>query len=123
MGGGLMVRSVDICSLCGWIDFAALDGWAENAIKLSLAKRAQAAGVASGTRPFAFVVLGDAADLSLDDLLVQAFTAVSEIPRNEDGTPERGRATEIYHKLRAEIQRMIRIAVANEVACVKPLPE
>lgn len=76
MGGGKLVRSVEICMGCQWIDFAALDGWAENAIKENLSRRAQRIAVASDTEPFAFVERSDEV-LSMSEIAFQALGAAS----------------------------------------------
>ena len=76
MGGGKLVRSVEICMGCNWIDFAALDGWAENAIKESLERRAQRIAVATETEPFAFVERSDEV-LSMSEIAFQALGAAS----------------------------------------------
>lgn len=113
------VRWLEKCSLCDWINVAALDGWAENAIKLSLNKRSQQAALAAETDPFAFVQGGDGADLSLEDILVQAFSAiqVATAAMHEIGTEQfHRRAKAIFSGSMAEIQRMIGIAVKNEIA-------
>lgn len=115
--GGKWVRWVEQCSLCKWIDASALDGWAENAIKLSLNKRSQQAALAAGTEPFAFVQGGDGADLSLEDILVQAFSAIQVHGMQQGMDASTGkRMSQIYKGTMAEIQRLIKIAVKNELA-------
>lgn len=114
---------VERCRLCGWIDGSALQKWADNAVKLSLTRRAQHAAIASTTEPFAFVQGGDGADLSLEDILVQAFSAVQvhtiEVQETKQGYDPK-RISAIYRGTMAEIQRLIGIAVKNELAVVAP---
>jgi hypothetical protein len=110
ISAGNLVRFVERCSFCGWIDGAALDGWAENAIKLSITERAQTIAVAAGTQPFAFVQMGEK-DLTLEDVIIQALGAASvawESPENA-GRPDSDRAQQIFMRLRGEIIRFMNI--------------
>lgn len=76
MGGGVLVKSVEICNPCGWINFAALDGYAEAAIKESMDRRAQRIAVAAQTEPFSFVQMpGD--ELTFEEVVFQALGAAS----------------------------------------------
>jgi hypothetical protein len=99
-GEGKYVRAVEICSSCGWIDFAALDGYAENAIKESLTRRAQQIAVAVDTEPFAFVERFDEV-LSLEDIVTQALAAASLLDAADPKIHSRGRS--------------IRVALMNEI--------
>lgn len=74
--GGEKVRYVERCTKCGWIDPVALDGWADNAIKEAMAKRAQNIAVAAGTEPFAFVQR-PGEELTFEEILFQALGAAS----------------------------------------------
>jgi hypothetical protein len=105
---GKLVRWVEICSQCGWIDAAALDGWAENAIKLNLSERAQNIALAAGTEPFTFVTrTGEDQQpepLALEEILAQALGAASmcwvERPKGEfNGS----RAKAVYDALWMEV--------------------
>lgn len=114
---GRKVRWVEICSLCHWIDGAALDGYADNAIKESLSDRAQRIAVAAETQPFAFVQL-KGQDLTLQEILFQALGAASmcwEAPEKA-GVFDGARAQQVGEALLREVNRALAIAqCAGEV--------
>lgn len=100
MGPGKMVRSVDFCMGCDWIDFAALDRYAEAAIKESMTERAQRIAVASETEPFAFVQRSDEV-LSMSEIAAQALAAATLMERNDTFSDKR--AQQIHRALMDEI--------------------
>jgi hypothetical protein len=107
---GKLVRFVEICKLCGWIDAEALDGWAENAIKVNATENAQNIALAAGTKPFAFVQREEDG-LKLEEVLGQALGAASMCWDHPDraGIFNSRRAKEIYVRLYAEVRRFQRL--------------
>lgn len=110
ISGGEMVRFVERCSLCGWIDAAALDRWAEDSIKNAMSKRAQRIAVAADTEPFAFAQ-PSSGDLSLEEVLFQALGAASMcwMPRPSHAEFDSARAHRIGTALMAEVNRFMRL--------------
>lgn len=103
--GGQMVKWVEICSLCGWIDTAALDRWAADAIINAMTKRAQRIAVATETEPFTFVQ-SSTEELPLKEIVGQALGAASmcwEFP-DRGGIFDSVRAGQIYRALEREIE-------------------
>lgn len=108
---GKLVRWIEQCSLCGWIDNAALDGWAENAVKNALSERAQNIAVSIGTEPFAFVQR-EGAELTLEDVLLQAFAAVTAASQGAgDGGYDINRMQQIFARTRGELVRFQQLAM------------
>lgn len=103
---------VEQCQNCGWIDAASLQWWADNAVKMSLAERAQRIAVAVDTEPFAFVQRPDE-ELTLDEVLGQALGAAStcwsEKQVLQAGEFNGSRAAAIYRALRAEVERFMKL--------------
>jgi hypothetical protein len=109
-GNAKLIRFVERCSLCGWIDGVALDRWAEQAYKEQMTTRAQRIALASETQPFAFVQESDA-DLTLQEILGQALGAASvcwEFP-DRGGVFDSTRAKRIYDALEREVDRALRL--------------
>lgn len=106
---GQKVKWVERCAFCGWIDAAALDRWADNAIKESISQRAQRIAVATETEPFAFVQRSDE-ELSLEEILFQSLGAASMCwdPRPGNLVFDSSRAAAIGHNLLAEVNRAMR---------------
>jgi hypothetical protein len=102
--GSKFIRRVIQCTRCGWLDSAALDRWAEQALKEQQTKNAQNIALATEIEPFAFVVrTGE--DLTLSEILGQALGAASMCwdPR-PTGVFDSTRAKRIYEALIAEVQ-------------------
>jgi hypothetical protein len=111
-----MVRFVEQCSLCCWIDGRALDGWAEAAIKESASKMAQRIAIATETEPFKFVQQHGQV-LTLREILFQAMGAASvcwsERSLMDAGEFDSTRAKRIAEALQAEVDRALRHAGAE----------
>lgn len=105
------VKFIERCHVCGWIDEASLAWWVEDAIKLSLSKRAQRIAIAASQTPFAFVqTAGD--DLTLEEILFQALGAASMCWVGGTGDLEfdSSRAKEIGLALMREVDRAMHMA-------------
>jgi hypothetical protein len=100
VGSGKLVRTVERCDLCGWIDFAALDGYAEAAIKESMEARAQRIAVAAETEPFSFVQRSDE-KLTFEEVVFQALGAASMCWINQE-TGERSTGHLLFDSTRAK---------------------
>lgn len=117
--GGRKVRWVEVCSVCGWINGAALDGYADNAVKESLTARAGRIAVAVETEPFSFVQ-PSSGDLPLREILTQAFAAVHLDGARQGLNSSHGRRlTEILERTQAEVERYARIERAEALRSVK----
>lgn len=108
--GATLIRRVIQCTRCGWLDPAALDRWAESALKEQQTRNAQNIALASEIEPFSFVEAPGQV-LSLSEILGQALGASSmcwiETPTGEfDST----RARRIYQALELEIQQEMEMA-------------
>lgn len=110
-GGGELVKSVDKCSFCGWIDFAALDRWAELAIKNAGSQRAQRIGMAASLEPFTFVQQAGE-ELALEEILSQALGAASMcwIPRPSTAEFDGSQALRIFQALKHEVEMALQKA-------------
>jgi hypothetical protein len=122
LGTERLVRFVEQCRKCGWVDESSLDWWAEDSIKSALSKRAQRIAVAAESEPFSFAQSSHT-DLDLDDLLAQALAAASMCWSREDlmnnGVFKDQRAKEIMTALRAEIMRMQSLAEAKALSVAR----
>lgn len=105
-----LIRFVELCSFCGWIDGAALDRWAEQAFKEQMGRNAQLIAVAAGTEPFAFAQM-EGEELTLENVLGQALGAASMCwaDVNAAGEFDSTRAARIYGALKAEVDRFMRL--------------
>lgn len=109
--GATLVRFVERCTVCGWIDAASLDWWAEDAIKQSLSARAARMAVAAEALPFSFVQ-SSGEDLTLEEVLFQALGAASMCWVGGTGGLEFDsvRAKEIGVALVGEVNRALHMA-------------
>jgi len=117
LADGRLVRYVECCNKCGWVDETSLDWWAENAIKNAMPKRAQRIALAADSEPFAFVQsFGE--ELTLDEILVQALAASAHAGRGVK-EKEAARGAAILNALRAEVARFQRLAEARALSVVR----
>lgn len=101
-----LIRMIERCALCGWIDGAGLDRWAEQAYKEQMEKRAQRIAMAAESEPFSFHQ-SSGEDLKLSEVLGQALGAASmcwESPEKA-GVFDSTRAARVYAALEAEVLR------------------
>jgi phage gp29-like protein len=97
--GANLIREVTQCSRCGWVDPAALDRWAEQALKESMDSISQRMALAASGEPFTFVE-SSAEPLSLKEALGQALAAASMLDKPIDPA----KARRIYEQLNAFIR-------------------
>lgn len=105
------VKFIERCELCGWIDEASLQWWVDDAIKLSISKRAQRIAIAASQTPFAFIqTRGE--DLTLEEIMFQALGAASMcwIGGTGDAEFDSSRAKEIGLALMREVDRAMHMA-------------
>jgi hypothetical protein len=107
---GQRVRFVEFCSFCGWINGAALDGYAESAIKEALTQRAQRIAVATETQPFA-IVQPSSGDVSLREVLTQGLAAAYSVGLSQAFDDVRMR--QILDILQGEVERHVRMERAD----------
>lgn len=105
-----LVRYVEQCTDCSWIDPASLTWWAENAIKVSMSKRAQRIAIAASQTPFAFIQTSGE-DLTLEEIIFQALGAASMcwIGGNGDLEFDSSRAKEIGLAVMREVDRAMHL--------------
>lgn len=101
-----LIKYVEECAKCAWIDGASLSWWAEDAIKRFLPQNVQRIAVAVSTDPFAFVQ-SEGQELGMFEVLTQALAAAAHSGPN--APPERYGS--ILQALYAEIDRFQRLAV------------
>lgn len=109
--GGSKVRFVEICQYCGWIDGAALDAYADNAVKESLTARAGRIAVAVETEPFRFIQ-PSSGNLPLREILLQALAAAYHVGvmTGVNGP----RMLDILNRTQSEVERLIRLGAEGE---------
>lgn len=103
---GAKVRFVEICSFCGWINGAALDGYADNAVKEALTARAGRIAVATETEPFA-IVQPSSGEVPLREILTQGLAAAYSVGLDQAFNDVRMR--QVLDTLQAEVERLIRM--------------
>ena len=111
LGDDTSVGYVEICTRCNWIDEKSLQWWVDDAIKLSLSKRAQRIAIAASQTPFAFIqTRGE--DLTLEEIMFQALGAASMCWVGGTGDLEfdSSRAKEIGLALMREVDRAMHMA-------------
>jgi hypothetical protein len=96
-----LVPVIRQCTRCGWVDPAALDRIAEDSMKRAMPASAQRAAMAASGTPFAFVVQRGK-DLTIEEGLQQAFTAVSAMGADLDSK----RCTQIFQQMIALIREL-----------------
>lgn len=102
---GTKVRFVEICQFCGWINAAALDVYADNAIKEALTARAGRIAVATETEPFA-IVQPSSGDVPLREVLTQGLAAAYSTGLT--GSFNDPRMRRILDILQGEVERIVR---------------
>lgn len=105
------VPFIEQCKRCGFIEPSALTAHAENWHKQRLPRRAQRIAVAVETDPFRFVQSSEQ-DLTLDEILAQAFAALSShaAALGASGHASDGkREAHIFRSLKLEIERLMRL--------------
>lgn len=109
---GAKVRFVEICQFCGWINGAALDGYADNAVKEALTARAGRIAVATETEPFS-IVQPSSGDVSLREVLTQGLAAAYSAGLSGEFSDPRMRR--ILDILQGEVERYARMAAQPDV--------
>jgi hypothetical protein len=109
--GAKLVRFVERCAECGWIDPASLDWWAEDAIKNSNSERSKRIAIAAETQPFQFVQ-SSGEQTTLEEILFQALGAASVCWETPEGAGifDSTRAKEIGMALLVEVNRALGMA-------------
>lgn len=102
---GNKVRFVEICMSCGWINGAALDGYADNAIKEALTARAARIAVATETEPFS-IVQPSSGEVTLREVLTQGLAAAYSAGLSGEFSDPRMRR--ILDILQGEVERHVR---------------
>lgn len=117
--GAKLIRHLTQCSRCGWVDPAALDRWAESALKEQQSRNAQNIAMASEIEPFSFVQ-APGQELTLSEIVGQALGAASMCWDSMERTGEfqSMRAKRIYEALISEIEREIRLTSDRRVDAV-----
>lgn len=109
--GATLVRFVEQCTDCDWIDPASLDWWAEDAIKNANSDRAKRISIAASMTPFQFVQ-SSGEELTLEEILFQALGAASMCWVGGTGDLEFDsvRAKEIGLAVLSEVNRALHMA-------------
>lgn len=80
--GSQIIKFIDQCSRCGWVDPASLDRWAEHWYKSRLDMTMARTALAAVGEPFAFV-RGSERDLTLSEAVSQALAAATAMGQGE----------------------------------------
>jgi hypothetical protein len=97
--GSEIIKTIDQCSRCGWVDPASLDRWAEDWYKRRMDMVMSRTALAAVGEPFTFV-RGSERDITLDEGLAQAMAAATAMGQ---GQVTIERTQQIFKELRALI--------------------
>jgi hypothetical protein len=100
--GAKLIRVMEQCTRCGWVNPAALDRWAEQSSIERMDAASQRAALAASGEPFTFVQSSDV-PLSVREALSQALAAATML-----GTPpDVSRAQRIFQQMYAYIGEVL----------------